>query len=358
MSIEKSRSVFSESVKLTILVLIGLVLTVYLGGCALFKQFPDQKNPKTMTYNWTYQDRPYSLSLTVYQSVYDYYNKKPKGVLVDEEESSLRKYLDLPVADSSIKELTTKLNALAESNGMDEDQKLELAVSFVQGIPYDVEKAKTDLTHPRYAYEVLYENKGICSDKSFLMYAILREMGFGGTIFLYPQEEHMNVGVEVDLQYSTDNSGYTMIETTNPRIKIGVIPSIDASSRQALEKQTIQEFNLRNPNTTDGKNLSSPQIYAKTTGKKYYGIIRTFQTIREIADIQDYLTEQKPVITEIIDELTSLEQRMNSLRERNSVHDYNNLVSPHNKLVAELNSLVNEYNAEVNQYNSLVAEFY
>jgi hypothetical protein len=318
--------------------------------------FPALNDPKNMTYDWNYQDRPYSLSFTVYGSVCSYYRDQPKGIFVGREESSLGKYLSLPTEDGSIRDLAAKLNGLAAENSLNEDQKLELAVAFVQSIPYDTEKAEADHPDPRYPYEVLFDDKGICSEKSFLMYAILREMGYGSAIFEYPQQNHMNVGVESPVQYSTDNSGYSMIETTNPGLKIGVIPNLDSSSGQALDKQAMEEFNLRNPNTTTGKQLSSPEIYAKTTGRQYSGIIQTFQNQREIADIQNFLNQEQPIIEQKETQMRSLNQQMDGYKTANNIAAYNALVAPQNRLAGELNALIDDYNANVNRYNALIKE--
>lgn len=320
---------------------------------AINQKLPRAQDPKTITYDWDYNSRLYSLSLTLHRSIADFYGREPKGIVVGREEASLKKYLILPDEDNCIDELAARLDELAAEGGLDENQKLELAVAFVQSIPYDTEKAKTDRRHPRYIYEVLYENKGICSDKSFLMYALLRKMGYGAAIFEYLKENHMNVGVQCDMQYSTDNSGYSMIETTNPKFKIGAIPSIDSSSSQAVEQQTFRQYNLRNPNTTTGKQLSSPTVLAETTGKKYSGIAQTVQTSREIADIQDYLIRQKPIIEQKQADISALERQMSGYRAANDVGSYNALVAPHNQLSNEIRTLVDDYNAKVNRYNAL-----
>lgn len=238
-----------------------------------------------MTYNWNYQGRLYTLPLTVYRSIYNYYSTSPKGLIVGQEESSLEKYLALLARDDSIRVLSGQLSDLAVANGLDENQKLELAVSFVQNIPYDTEKVKTDPGSPRYAYEVLFDGKGICSEKSFLMYDILRQMGYGAVIFSYPRENHMNVGVKVDRRYSTDHSGYSMIETTSP-MKVGVTPNLDPSSRQAVGILPLPEPSRDGPGAISGRHLSSPAVYAKTSGKLYSGIIRMLESRREIADQQ------------------------------------------------------------------------
>jgi len=311
-----------------------------------------------MIYNWNYRGSPYSLSMTVYGSVDDYYKTRPKGVVIGREENTLTKYIALSKGDDSIRELASKLNALAEANGLDENQKLDLVASFVQTIPYDYEEATTDPTEPRYAYEVLFDNKGICSEKSFLMYDILREMGYGAVLFAYTAENHMNVGVQVDRGYSNYDSGYAVMETTNV-IKIGIIPTLEASSRRATGKETLPELDGQGDiDKTPGRELSLPVIYAKIAGRRYSGIVSTVQAQRELSDLKTYLARQRWILNQKQGEIKALEQRMDVLRATHSISAYNALVTPHNQLADELRALVSDYNDKVRRANALLAELY
>lgn len=320
--------------------------------------FPELSEPKEAAYNWTYANRPYTLTLTLHKSAYDFYDRSPKGILLGKEKASLEKYLRMAERDNSIKDLVARIKESAAKARLNEEQTLEFAVSFVQSIPYDTRRAADpDLVRqPRYAYQVLFDNQGICSEKSFLAYVVLRELGYGVAVFRYPKENHMNIGVESPLEYSTDNTGYSVIETTNEKTKIGVIPNLDPLSGQALQTQAVQEFNLRNPNTTTGKNLSSPLVYAKTTGKTYAGVIKTFQAQREFADTQAFLTAQRPVIEANQNDFLALDRRMKDLRAKNAFDAYNSLVYSHNRKVEELKELVDDFNTKVARYNALILE--
>ena len=50
--------------------------------------------------------------------------------------------------------------------------------------------------HWKYPYEILYENKGVCSDKSRLLACLLKELGFGCVLFVYNSENHEAVGIK------------------------------------------------------------------------------------------------------------------------------------------------------------------
>lgn len=341
-----------EKILLTVVVLAAL----FYGYKKIYPTFPELTGAKAVTYNWEYQHKPYSLTMTLHQSVYEYYRGSLKGIFIGREAASINRYLSPPKEDPSISKLTAELVRLGQENGLNRDQTVELAVAFVQSIPYDTEKAQADPTHPNYAYEVLYDYRGICTDKSFLMDEILRNMGYGCAIFFFPKDQHMAVGIQAPREYSTDNTGYCMIETTNTHIKIGVVPGLDANSKRALERQAVAEFNLRNPNTTAGKKLSSPDVISETTGLEYRGIINTINDERTIADLQVYFREQRPVIEGAQSEIRSLENRMESLKASGRISEYNALVEPHNEMVDKVGALIKEYNAKVAEYNALVKE--
>ncbi len=71
-----------------------------------------------------------------------------------------------------------------------EDDQAGIAISLVQKIPYDYEKmyrcgwtcqGRTFVSGipPRYPYQVLYDGRGVCGEKSSLLALLLKEFGFG-----------------------------------------------------------------------------------------------------------------------------------------------------------------------------------
>ena len=142
-----------------------------------------------------------------------YYEGEPKPTMKDFvmrmlNEENQRKYL-LPLI-KKIKNLTPN-----------KDDQVRIAVSLVQNIPYDYESLKFLNTKDRYPYEVIYDNKGVCGEKSKLLAFILRELGYGVVLFYYEQENHMAVGIRCPKQYSQyiyRGEGYCFIETAKPTI--------------------------------------------------------------------------------------------------------------------------------------------
>lgn len=337
-------------------VVAALVITVFGWSLTRPSVFAEPSGPKVLAFDWDYGSRSYSLDLTLYQNVYRFYGNQPKGVLIGREEQGLAKYLNPKEGDDTVKDLVASINGLAAQNDLSDEETVELAVTFVQSIPYDFEAVDTaDARQPRYAYEVLYDNLGICSEKSYLAYAMLREMGYGVAVFTYPKENHMNIGIQSPLEHSTDQTGYSVVETTNRDIKIGIIPNIDPSG-QAMQTQAMQEFNLRNPGTTEGKNLSSPLVYAPTKGAEYTGVVERFRASREIAETREVLAVQSALIERGKSDLDELRSRLEAQRAGRDVRAYNSLVNSYNREAEDLEDLVDEYNIQISRYNALIRD--
>jgi hypothetical protein len=96
-----------------------------------------------------------------------------------------------------------------------EDDQARIAISLVQNIPYG--QASTDNYDWAYPYEILYLNKGVCSEKSRLLVCLLRELGYGCSILEFTSQNHAAVGIACPSQYAY-YSGYAFVESTSPTI--------------------------------------------------------------------------------------------------------------------------------------------
>ena len=95
---------------------------------------------------------------------------------------------------------------------------MRIAVSLVQQIPYDQEMLDKGTLEIRYPYQTLFDNKGVCCEKSVLLAYILHKLGYGVALFDFEDEKHTAVGIRVAPEYSYKNTGYAFIETTTPLI--------------------------------------------------------------------------------------------------------------------------------------------
>jgi hypothetical protein len=125
-------------------------------------------------------------------------------------------FLDDPLEETTMHEIVAGVQSAAN----EPDDQLRCAVSLVQAIPYG--RSGTEPPHryhnAQYPYETLYENSGVCEDKSLLLAAILRKLGYGVALFKFDTENHMAVGVRCADGYDFRDTGYAFIETTVPCI--------------------------------------------------------------------------------------------------------------------------------------------
>lgn len=96
-------------------------------------------------------------------------------------------------------------------NHLDDDEYLEFITRFVQSIPYNETNAH------KYPIEVVFDNSGVCDDKSKLLAGLLEREGYDVALFIVQPKgvdyQHMFVGVKSNgLHYNGTN--YTMIDTT------------------------------------------------------------------------------------------------------------------------------------------------
>ena len=343
----------------TCLAVFVVLLLIILASLIIFWQltkFPKPINPVVKDYSWSYKEQNYSLNETLYQSIENYYSKKRKGIYTNFEELSIAKYLNTPEEDKTIPEITSKILLEAKKNKLTADQTVDLAIGMVQSLPYDEARASTDLTHPRYPYETLFEGKGICSDKTLLTVAILRQLGFGAAIFMYEKDQHMAAAVQCTKTDSNYSSGYCIAETTTIGHKVGIIPDINELSLQAVKRSEINTFQAEDKDNSQIKKLTDVQIYSKTTGKIYTQVGQTIANEKEIAELLKYIETQKIAIKKDVAELDALEAKMSSLKNSQKIESYNSLVAPYNSLANDINEKIREYNLKVNRYNLLIKE--
>jgi hypothetical protein len=153
----------------------------------------------------------YKIQIGVYKQVKAYFANKGyydrPGSYQDYLYDSLqRRYLD---------ELIFQIMQGADSI----DDMARIAINIVQRIPYDDIKVRYDLRYDpecpiRFPYEVIYDNKGICSEKSLLLAFLLKELGLGVALFRFDEENHMTVGIKCPPEYGYRHTEYAFVETT------------------------------------------------------------------------------------------------------------------------------------------------
>lgn len=97
--------------------------------------------------------------------------------------------------------------------------RVRAAASLVQNIEYDDNKATgreavaTGRGHgPRYPYETLYENSGICGEKASLIVYLLKQLGYGTATMTFASPAHEVAGVKCAPEYDFRDTGYCIIQ--------------------------------------------------------------------------------------------------------------------------------------------------
>jgi len=344
--------------------------------------------PQKKNFIWKYQGKTYILDATLYASFYQFYATLPTGLsLANGEErdavwwTKLNTLFLRPVpGDTTLTDIARAIRKLGEENRLNENQLVELVATFVQNISYDQTKTKSRETglsgqdeKTTYPYEVLYSQKGVCQDKSYLAYRLLQELGMGVSIFLFPdpRDNHMAVGVQCPSKYANYNSGYCFLETTSTGNKIGTIPSLISNSRVATAQIHIGDV-LHDQSESEYQSLGQVEVLNAISGREYTGIIETLKTRDELAKLKEtiyaYKRELKERSVVISDEEKLLDQshtQLAKLKRQEKYKEYNALVEPYNKLIAKLdrhtlsyNDLVEKSNQAISRYNKENKLFY
>jgi len=346
------------------------------------RNFPALQGPKTVTFKWEYEGSRYFMTEIFYKTVYDYYNSNPYKHCWEEKdfEICLKGFLEEAKEDDTISKIASKIEAISLKNGLKGDELLEFTVAFVQSIPYDEDRFelitrsnKLEDLYPRYPYEVLYDNKGVCSGKSFLATSLIKELDYGVAFFNYDpivegEVGHIAPAIKCPKGYSSYNSGYCYTETVGTGFKIGDIPiNIDAG----VPKTRTPIGLFEEESAFDFDELEDAEIYVIADGNSYQGIIGTVQIIQEIETLESEITRLDGVIISLDEGANQLENSVNYYEQQSeaayrrhellgddaSYNEYLRLYSQYESAYARYESKSSEYNREINKYNDLVDEY-
>lgn len=339
-------------------------------------KIPEPIGEVDKTFQWKYRGKTYSFSQKLYSSIYDFYKSQPKTYTYfselppDWEEEYYGMFLARSKEYDFVAWLLDSIVEQGKKNSLSEDQMVELVLAFVQSIPYDEQKASLILSGAgggtiNYPYETLFENKGVCSDKSFLAISLLRQLGYGTAIFVYEGQNHMAIGIQCPMQYSNYQSGYCYGETTAVGNKIGIIPELKAYAGMAVGGEEISYFKDDAGGMPNSVALGEVKILQKTSGGEYRGIIQTISVNNEISvlkkEIEVLGAELKTLKSKIGDLKEDLDKsygKISSRYEKNGdAEEYNDSIKEYNKDLEEYKDKIDEYNKKVKKYNEKVERY-
>ena len=151
-----------------------------------------------------------------------------------------------------------------KSKSTEPEMQARIAINLVQHIPYNcVKEQAVASNYSPYAihfdspYEVLYENSGICSEKSALLASILNELGYDSAYLDFFSDLHTVAGIGGSESDQYLNTGYILIETTNPS-PIGYrSSSIQHSNPNVVKLSGGSKFYLNSQDHVDSQNLQN-----------------------------------------------------------------------------------------------------
>ncbi|MEI7451792.1 MAG: transglutaminase-like domain-containing protein [Candidatus Falkowbacteria bacterium] len=324
---------------------------------------------KLTHFTWKYNSKDYYLDEIFSNATYNSYVNTPKSLSYSSNNppANMRDaFYAMLIAqksgDNTLPNVINDLKSLAAKDSISGDKLVDFIMAFVQYIPYDT--SKTNTSQPNFIYETLYKNSGICSDKTFLSVAILRDLGYGAAIFDYPDQKHSAAAVECPNDKSTYGSGYCYIETTN-YFPIGTLPQVVSSNSSASHPTQIEDVFKTGGFTTLEK-------YQMTGGATYNGITDTMNRAAAITSMRNNILSSQIALTTIkadIDtasaDLATMQAQMQAYRDAGNSTAYNALVPQYNAKVAIYNAKVADqklkidlYNGFVNDYNKALSGFF
>jgi predicted nucleic acid binding AN1-type Zn finger protein len=175
-------------------------------------------NPINRSFVYTLDGNQNLIKMTLYRGMNSYLAGIDRYYYCDptcpsDRELEMR-YLDEKESKGYLNELVDEIKSITNND----DDRARVAISIVQNIPYDWDSLYTINSNERYPYEVLYDNEGVCGEKSKLLAYLLREIGFGVVLFSYEDENHMAVGIKCPDEYDYIDSGYCFIEASTTSI--------------------------------------------------------------------------------------------------------------------------------------------
>lgn len=184
-----------------------------------------ETNSKTVTLYYVLDSQKNSIDFEVYGGLNSYLSSLKQSIEYSDGEISSRadfkiSKMDEEVQRNFIMPLVVRIQNIAPDN---KDEQARIAISLVQNIPFGESNetykfAGQEVVYSRYPYQVLYDNMGVCGEKTELLAFILRELGYGVSFFYYSDENHETLGIKCPLEDSFSYTGYCFVETTGPSI--------------------------------------------------------------------------------------------------------------------------------------------
>lgn len=221
-------------------------------------------------YEWPFRETTVKAKLSFKKSLVDYYRQLPRERYPNDSQLKYDYYLDNQIPNTlprneTIDRLINELLMIKAQLKLDQNGFIELIFSFVQtAINFDHNFQNrlhyTGYFHP---YLTLFEQRGVCMEKSLLAKALLEKLDIGSAFFFYNQtgseNDHVAIGLQCTPGQGLNKSNYCYVEQ-NAYFPIGSLPGIG--------DYTFGR-DMRAPNSTDDYRLK-PIIIRETSKRFFY----------------------------------------------------------------------------------------
>jgi hypothetical protein len=184
-----------------------------------------QSGQESSAFNYVLNGQNGSINVSLYKGLTTYLSILPKAINYNNGQPPMRADFKLlrinePNQEVLIQPLIKEIQNLAPD---DKVTQARIAISLVQNIPWgtsgkEVTFGGQTIVNSRYPYEVLYDNQGLCGEKSELLAKLLKDIGYGVALFYYPTENHETLGIKCPIEESLNGTGYCFVETSGSSI--------------------------------------------------------------------------------------------------------------------------------------------
>lgn len=166
------------------------------------------KKPVYKVYSFFYGGKNYDMNLLLYEDLYDYYRASSTNTY----SGSLNSFLTNFATDEKQQDAIKQITSFAKEQNLTRQQEMELMLSFVCQMPYDDSKLYSTDGSWQYAYQTLYENTGVCADKTLLAAALLKDLDYEVALLDFESDQHMALGLKCD---EPRYGSYCFVEVAN-----------------------------------------------------------------------------------------------------------------------------------------------
>lgn len=176
---------------------------------------------KAIYLNFIYKNKEYELYFVADKNSSDYFASLSRTIMYNPNKEPVpnRGNYSINVIKNELqKQKLMPLVSWLKNQSDSRQTQARLAIAMVQSIRYDTQGAKSENPVQKYPYEVLYNEKGVCSEKTDLLLFLLKEIGFSTGIIVFPEQNHVTVGISCPENYVYKNTNLCFVETTAPSL--------------------------------------------------------------------------------------------------------------------------------------------